>query len=475
MQRPTLLRSTALSALLMLACAQAAPTAAPPPDVAAAAAASGSAPPDPSLTVADYVAAGVPDPARPWSANEMAVAARVLNRLAAGDPSRLPAHGSARSGALFARITSAENAAVCRMPSAPGDVGGLTPCIRLGLALDAIVKSYANAPADDLAMVFASDLRAIAALIRLSDQYAQSSGENPELFTALVSAEGTRKSTPRLVADSLIVMREPGSFGPGVVESYLDALRDALPVFFVAMDPAERDRLLPLLAAVSEDPAKRDFRAAFEQLSADVDAALRAAPASSSANRIVLHRGDVCTEDPYGGCLARSTGGGFSVWLPAAFDDMSADGPIRSPYGSSTRAVHMLGASDRVVYEALKFELAGTTPTAAPALDPRWEARGFTIQRGQVETSRGTFDELRLRSDAETLIIRSRRVGSAVYRLTARYRADVPEAEVQAPIARFLASLDVGEPSTKTVKKKAAVKKPAAKKPRAKKTSKKKR
>jgi hypothetical protein len=349
MQRPFWLRAPALAApLLTLACTQAAPTA---PDVAASQAAIETAPdPDRSLTTAEYVAAGVPDPGRPWSADEMAAAARALGRIATADPGQLPAYQNARSGALFSRIVSVENTSVCRLPNAPGDPGGLTACIRLGLALDAIVKSYAKAGDDELALVFGADLQAIAALIRLSDQYKRTSGDDPESFTALVSAEGARRSMPRLAGDALAVLRDPGRLGPGVVETYLGMLRDALPVFFVAMDGAERERLLPLLAAMSEDPAKLDFRASFEQLSAEVASAVRAAPPNAPRNEVVLHRGAVCTEDPYGGCTARSTRGGFSVWLPAAFDDVSVDGPIPSPYGSSARAIHMLGATDRVVY-----------------------------------------------------------------------------------------------------------------------------
>ncbi len=61
-------------------------------------------PPDHSLVAEQYVARGLPDPAREWGAGELADALRLLDELAAEDPTLLPRFGSDRSGAVFDRI-----------------------------------------------------------------------------------------------------------------------------------------------------------------------------------------------------------------------------------------------------------------------------------------------------------------------------------------------------------------------------------
>jgi hypothetical protein len=52
----------------------------------------------------DYVAAGVPDLARPWSTAEIRKAVDAITRASAGHPERLPRHRSASSGAVFAKL-----------------------------------------------------------------------------------------------------------------------------------------------------------------------------------------------------------------------------------------------------------------------------------------------------------------------------------------------------------------------------------
>jgi hypothetical protein len=72
----------------------------PPPEI--------EVPRDRSLSVKEYMQAGFPDPEGPWGLTEM-FKARTALRTLAKDPAHFPRYESKRSGAVFARLTSAQN------------------------------------------------------------------------------------------------------------------------------------------------------------------------------------------------------------------------------------------------------------------------------------------------------------------------------------------------------------------------------
>ena len=85
-----------------------APPSAPPPS-GDASPASPSAAGDTSLPLAVYRAAGVPEVDQPWSVADYERCLQVLVDLLRSGRADLPRHGSARSGALFARLVDARN------------------------------------------------------------------------------------------------------------------------------------------------------------------------------------------------------------------------------------------------------------------------------------------------------------------------------------------------------------------------------
>jgi hypothetical protein len=87
---------------------------------------SGAAPPEPrddtSLDLAVYRAAGVPELDRPWSPDDYERCLQVFGQLLRGGRGDLPRQGSARSGALFARLVNVQNfEATSRAAGSPGD------------------------------------------------------------------------------------------------------------------------------------------------------------------------------------------------------------------------------------------------------------------------------------------------------------------------------------------------------------------
>lgn len=83
--------ATAVSALLVIACAEQEPF----------------VPPDRSLKIEGYVSRGIPPLDVEWRSSEIQQALAVLWELYAEDPALLPRHGSGRSGPLFEKLLAA--------------------------------------------------------------------------------------------------------------------------------------------------------------------------------------------------------------------------------------------------------------------------------------------------------------------------------------------------------------------------------
>lgn len=106
-------RSRCLLVAVALACALGCgeePHKSSPPKDPAPAGAKPAAPADESLTPEEYIALGMPSHDREWHEADMEKAAQVLRMLGEEAPAKLPRYQSARSGAVFTRITNPDNA-----------------------------------------------------------------------------------------------------------------------------------------------------------------------------------------------------------------------------------------------------------------------------------------------------------------------------------------------------------------------------
>ena len=106
-------------------------------------------PEDRSLSVAQYVARGLPDLENEWSSDEKDRASRLLSKLAAEDPSLLPRHGSDRSGVVFERVLAESltfGGLGGKQPSAPLPSYGFDP--EVGVLFDRELVSIQRAIAE---------------------------------------------------------------------------------------------------------------------------------------------------------------------------------------------------------------------------------------------------------------------------------------------------------------------------------------
>jgi hypothetical protein len=128
----------------------------------------------------DYVAAGVPDPAQPWTTAGIEKASDVIAQAATGHADRLPRYKGPKSGTVFARLVAA-----------PADEQAASPTAQLGThlvrfeALNKASKLYANGllpPPREQIEIFDALLHEAAAISALSEPFLASfSADDPSL------------------------------------------------------------------------------------------------------------------------------------------------------------------------------------------------------------------------------------------------------------------------------------------------------
>jgi hypothetical protein len=111
--------AVALMVLVLVATGCASASAPSPGSIRSDGAAAQGAAEDVSLSARDYIARGLPAPDRIWLGNDVETAANVLATLAEQGHGQLPRAGSARSGEVFTRMTSADNLAYYRDRTLP--------------------------------------------------------------------------------------------------------------------------------------------------------------------------------------------------------------------------------------------------------------------------------------------------------------------------------------------------------------------
>ncbi len=95
--------------------------------------------PDTSLSPEKYKELGVPDPAKPWSPQELSAAVEALTRIANVEYKGLPRYQSPNSAALFARLTSPDNFNACKDKNTP-----ITDRMTLSLSVYSSINTAAS-------------------------------------------------------------------------------------------------------------------------------------------------------------------------------------------------------------------------------------------------------------------------------------------------------------------------------------------
>ncbi len=241
------------------------------------------APEDRSLTPAEYIAAGLPAHDRGWGGQDMAKGGEILTSMAASTPDRLPRFQSAKSGPMFGRIVSPDNADLFRNRTLPVNarMAQLDPYMG-GCA--AIFKAYWVAfekhavGGRDIIELMNNQLRTSAAALELADEFMSTvPADDPRLEVRRAGVEQMKRGNAMVVAGMVQSLTESGSYSVADRVVLVDGLTQTLPGMLGRLPAGSRQEIVARIASLAHDEALKDLRPAIVNLSSAVDAAARAA------------------------------------------------------------------------------------------------------------------------------------------------------------------------------------------------------
>lgn len=223
--------------MTLSACQKSSPAAEPKTELVAAKALSGE----------DYLRRGVPNADRQWMSNDYISAAKALTAIAAEDARLLPRYqASGVSGAVFTRMTSAENLAIFKNASLPiGQRVGLA--IESGPALKRVMLVYMKASTQDLRFgaelveLMACQLALIDASLTLVEAFAQTlDPKDPTYATRMAGLKKMKQGVATVVSGGLLTLSETGFYATRDLVRLASHLEKTLPSILKQLPPAVR-------------------------------------------------------------------------------------------------------------------------------------------------------------------------------------------------------------------------------------------
>ena len=398
-----------------------------------------SGPVDRSLTPEEYVKLGVPGHEKAWSTADMVAANKALAALAQKEPQSLPRYQSERSGPVFARITAAENLAPFMDRSQP--IGRrLVQANEFGGAANNIAKLYLEAGqrgfvgGSDMAEFLAMGLRNSVALIRLAREFIPTIQKaDPKYLARMQGVATMRRGLATTFAGALMTLTERPPYSAKDLRRFLAAMQETLPLLAQELVPEHRREVVARLQALETDPRLSDLRAEVKSLSKSVQDAVvkagktdgdRPGPSLEDAKKlgITMHRTQTGHPDASGWCLARSTGGQFTVMMPGRFNDFMKTG--KAPDGVDMVS-HLLAAT---TLEGAKFVvLAVVRPdrkfpsSGLDKLAENFKKQGSEVELSKVQMAGLPAAELKVKGPDNSAVMRSFQAGDTQYMLMVEY------------------------------------------------------
>jgi len=398
-----------------------------------------SGPVDRSLTPEEYVKLGLPGHEKAWSTAEMVAASKALAALAQKEPQSLPRYQSKRSGQVFARITAAENLAPFRDQSPPIRPR-LAQAIEFGRAANNIMKLYAEAfqrgfvGGSDMAELLAMDLRNAVALTRLARELIPTiQKDDPKYLARMEGLAIMRRGLATTFSGVLITLTERPPYSAQDLRRLLATMQETLPLLAQELVPEHRRVVVARLQALETDPRLSDLRAEVKSLSKSVlDAVAKAGKADSDRPGlrledlkklgITMHRSQTGDPDASGWCLARSTGGHFTVMLPGRFNDSMQTGKADDGVDlvSHALATTTLEGAKFMVFAVIrpdrKFPSSGLDKLAQ-----NLKKQGSEVELSKVQMAGLPAAELKVKGPDNSAVMRSFQAGDTQYMLMVEY------------------------------------------------------
>ncbi len=238
---------------------------------------------DESLTSEEYLRLGMPAADRDWSSIDMGQAKVVLAKLPGGN-ANLPRYQSPRSGAFFARITSAQNLELFQNRTLPLDA-------RMPLALDygdasnhvfkVYVAAFLKKAVRDSEMVelLGAQLRMAVVNVELMDELLPKlDQDDPTYQVRMQGFEQAKRGIASVVMGALQTFDERQSFRQSELKRLADYLRDTFPTLVPLLPQGARTETITRLKKMQDDPSRGDYRPALQELLSKLDSTAVAKP-----------------------------------------------------------------------------------------------------------------------------------------------------------------------------------------------------
>lgn len=230
--------------------------------------------PDRSLAAAAYVAKGLP-PADPvWAPQDYHRAVKVLEELANEDASLLPRFASPQSGAVFARLVSADNLQALRAAKlSPNEQMGLAT--ELFPALGKLMTLYATKSRPEA--VFDREVTELMALLLAASHEMMVIGDNfmktvpaddPRLEARLAGRAKLQGGIGTIVQGCVVTLSERAFYRPAARAQLAAALAAELPRLYPYLLPAARQELPGQLEQAASAETDPELKLAIQRASA---------------------------------------------------------------------------------------------------------------------------------------------------------------------------------------------------------------
>lgn len=241
-------------------------------------------PNDESLTTDEAIRLGMTSPDRDWNAQDMANAQQVIVNLAQTDPQQLPRYRSARSGRIFARMTTPLNLDAFRNPALPVEarLGQLLPFVQSGaVILMAYHPLFLKKWVSDSEMIeqLGSQLRGNALMVELLNELKPTiQPDDPNYTIRMAGFEQTRLGLASVVSGNLTTLTERKHIRDSELLRLAGYMQETFPTIVPNLRPADRDAMLQRMTKMESDPAMAGLQQAVAEVRKRVETALKPQP-----------------------------------------------------------------------------------------------------------------------------------------------------------------------------------------------------
>ncbi|MCC7423853.1 MAG: hypothetical protein IT428_26610 [Planctomycetaceae bacterium] len=223
-------------------------------------------PPDTSLSIDEYLKAGMPAPDREWHSVDMETADRILTSLTTTDYAALPRFQSSRSGAMFDRITSRDNLVLFKTDALPNELRVPT-FLAYYKSHNEIYKRYLSGyiqkkvTVNELIELSGSTLRGSALLAELVNQFSPPLDKNdPNFATRSQGLTQAKRGLAITVGGALTMVSDTQNSPPSDRKRLLAALDETFPVILPELLEASQTEIVTRLRTMSQSPDLQELQ-----------------------------------------------------------------------------------------------------------------------------------------------------------------------------------------------------------------------